>query len=200
MKSTNLQPEELLLLESEYGYIQTTITQTIEDRYKLLSFYIGIGSTVATVLVGIITFSQGQFDIFKQLSISSLALVMWGVGILFTLMFVRLRQAWYSAVISLNQLKAYISDRSVSEVSTALRWKNETLPRIDKLWNIHFYSVVIINIVSGIFLSIFCVINTLNVLDITSSLLAGVFGFVANMMLGSSLYIYTVRMKRQVYK
>lgn len=199
MKTQNLSPEELLLLDSEFSYIQGTITQTIEDRYKLLSFYIGIGSTIATVLVGAITLSQGSFDVIRQLSISALALVMWGVGILFTLMFVRLRQAWYSSVTSLNQIKEYISDRSINNISAALRWKNETLPRIDKLGNIHFYSVVIINIVSGIFLSIFCVINTLITLGETKAVAAGIVGFLANMVFGSSLYLYFVRFERKVY-
>lgn len=199
MKNQNLSPEELLLLDSEYGYIQATITQTIEDRYKLLNFYIGIGSTIATILVGAITLTQGELDVIRQLSLSSLAIVMWCVGILFTLMFVRLRQAWYSAVTSLNQLKQYISDRSTSDIASALRWRNETLPKIDKLWNIHFYSVVIINIVSGIFLSIFCVLNTANYLGITAALIAGSFAFLANMMFGSSLYLYSLKFQRRVY-
>lgn len=196
MKTKQLTEAEVKLLELEYGYIKTTIEQTIDDRYKLLSFYIGVGSTVATILVGILTFGSGDQTgsaLFKELGIAALAIVMWMVGVLFTLMFVRLRQAWHSAVTSLNKIKAFMVANSQNDLGEAIRWTQDKLPALDKWWNIHFYSVVMINIVSGIFFSAFCVLTTLHAFAITWAIVFGVVGFIANMMFGMSLYLWLVR-------
>ncbi|MBL8015309.1 MAG: hypothetical protein JNK26_03935 [Candidatus Doudnabacteria bacterium] len=192
MKPTNSVVENNLL-DLEFGYIQMTINQTIEDRYRVLNFYIGIAATVASVLVGVISLQPESVNSTAKLGIGMLSGIMWLVGVIFTLMLIRLRQAWYSAVTSLNQLKSYMIAHSVTGIETAIRWQNDRLPAQNKLWSIHFYAALLVAIISSIFLAVIAIIGLSDTMSLGLRTVIALVLSTANVLGQVGLYYWMLR-------
>lgn len=137
------------LVELEYNYIKETVHQSIEDRYRLLNFYIAIATAAGTVSAGLISVDSINQQT-ARIVIALLSFFMWLVGIVFLLMLIRLRQAWHGSLVALNKIKqSTITD----EETAAFSWQLQTIPSPQKLGNIHFYAAVLISSIASIFIA-----------------------------------------------
>lgn len=170
-------------IELEFGYLQITIDQTIEDRYRMLNFYIALATSVATVGVGL--FSIGGGDVSNlgswQIGIVGLSLLMWLIGVIFVLMMIRLRQAWYSTALAMNKLKDYmVKESDVKNLSQAFAWNTKNLPALNQVGNIHFYATSLIALMNSCFLGVavygFIAVTTLDVAVKAVLVILAVFG------------------------
>lgn len=140
------------LLPLEFNYIKETTHQALEDRYKLLNFYIGLTATVGAVVVTAFSFVGNNIVDAVVISLAALLITMAVVGWVFIVMLIRLRQAWYESIVAMNKIKEYYLQQD-KKLKKALHWDSSTIPDPQRLWNIHFYSLLLIDIVSSFFLA-----------------------------------------------
>ena len=147
---TQITPDKIL--ELEFNYIKETANQAIDDRYKLLNFYIGIATFVATLGIGASTISNIDRILNIQAALAVLCIIISIIGWIFVAMLVRLRQAWHESMRAMNQIKAYyLAKLPEPDLKSAFAWGVSTLPRKQRFWNIHFYSVLLIIIINSAF-------------------------------------------------
>lgn len=141
------------LLELEFTYIQSTLTQITNDRYTLLNFYIALSTAVGGIGVSLLTFAKEVPAAITLFAIPLLNLLLFFVGIIFLAMQIRLRQAWYESVRAMNMIKNYYAEE-FPQVNSAILWNMKSLPRPHRLWNIHFFGVLLITIIDSVFLAV----------------------------------------------
>jgi hypothetical protein len=140
------------ILELEFHYIKETADQAIADRYTMLNFYIGICTAVGSVCVAIITSNQSEI---ARLGLAGLCVLTSVVGGIFLAIMIRLRQAWHESIKALNKLKQYvISQSQIPALSQAFLWNTTTIPTRNKLWTIHFYSSLLVIMLSSVYLGV----------------------------------------------
>lgn len=147
-----IKPEvESKILELEYHYIQSSIEETNSDRLKLGNFYVTIAGAAGTAMLGLV--SLGKTELVPLIAVLSVGV--WFVGVIFILMLIRLRQAWYENMQALNQIKHYYIDISEEalKLRSAFKWTKATIPAKQRLWNIHFYTVILVSAISSLFLA-----------------------------------------------
>jgi hypothetical protein len=139
MADWQLNPEEILKLEFEYA--QTTAEQAQDDRATILNLYILLVGGVGSIIAGLgQALPRGVYVIVFSL------LALMGF---FTLMkLVRLRQAWYDSVLTMNRIKDFYVER-FPELARALRWRTETIPPPGKMWTITFSLAVLVAIIDS---------------------------------------------------
>jgi hypothetical protein len=172
-------------LSLEYGYIQDNIQQTVHDRYRMLSFYITIGTTIATVLLGILSLQNIDQELLRK-GVGVISVLMWLIGLVFLLIMIRLRQAWFQGITALNKIKAFYLQKAGGSLDGVIDWQNSHMPKANKLWNIHFYSSFLVIAISSGFISL-----AIWVLNVESAVMAGVIG-IANMLLQILFYRYSL--------
>jgi len=170
---TETLPEYQKLLELEFGYIKDTAHQTIDDRYKFLNFYIGLTTLVATVSTGLLSFTGGNFPTNMRIGIGLLSLSLAIVGWVFLAMFIRLRQAWHESIVALNTIKNFYVSHAVISIKDAFAWDMNTIPKPHKMWNIHFYSSLLIILINSGFLGTGTVLLTSLAVDTLSAMVIG---------------------------
>lgn len=136
----------------EYTYVIHTINQAVEDRYKLLNFYIGLSTTVATLSVGLISFAKDDLNATIWLLIGMLLVVIAMIGWLFLAMMVRLRRAWRESIIVMNHIKEFYLVHN-PDLRPAFLWTTQTAKRITERGNIHFYSSFLIILLNSLSLA-----------------------------------------------
>lgn len=141
------------LLELEFNYIQGTLSQITNDRYTLLNFYIALSTAVGGIGVSLLTFAREIPAAVTLFAIPLLNLLIFFVGIIFVIMQVRLRQAWYESVRAMNTIKTYYM-QEFPMLDSAIIWNMKSLPRPQRLWNIHFLGVLLIIIIDSVFLAV----------------------------------------------
>lgn len=129
------------IVSQEINYIQSTINQSINDRYQMLNFYITITGAFASVIIGL--FSFGQVTEATYIGAAIVSFVSGVLGIIFWLKFLRLRQAWRESLIAFNKLKSHVLGKD-SGLKTAFLWSGDTIPRLDKVYTIHYYSALVV--------------------------------------------------------
>ncbi|MBI1801822.1 MAG: hypothetical protein HYR71_09375 [Chloroflexi bacterium] len=154
LSTESFHPETLLRLE--YEYARETIEQALEDRRRVVEFYIlmagGLGS---------LSFALAQFDANRTPSVSQLdsalgagghipgivfALIFWVIGItgFFTLLhLIRLRQAAHDSMRAMNHVKEFYLKR-FPELAEALRWRSDTLPPLNRIGSITFNHALLV--------------------------------------------------------
>ena len=148
MSDVNLNPEEILKLELEYA--QTTAEQAQDDRATILNLYILLVGGVGSIVVGL---GQARsFDLPR--GVYAIVFAMLALIGFFTLMkLVRLRQAWYDSVLTMNRIKDYYVER-FPELAKALRWRTTTIPPPGKIWTITFSLCVLVAIIDSTALAV----------------------------------------------
>jgi hypothetical protein len=169
----------------EYGYIQDNIQQTVHDRYRMLSFYITIGTTIATVLLGILSLQNIDQELLRK-GVGLISILMWLIGLVFLLIMIRLRQAWFQGIVALNKIKAFYLSEAQGKLDNVVDWQNSHMPRANKLWNIHFYSSFLVIAISSGFIAL-----AIWVLNLGDPWVAAVIGIV-NMLLQTVFYRYSL--------
>ena len=137
------------ILTQEFEYARATASEAMQDRHKMVNFYLIIaGVAVSGVLA---TLSRDT-----HLSQSAGAILLWalcGIGWLYFLKLVRLRQAWHDSARAMNQIKEFCIEHNSSfdpqVLRTAFRWQARTLPAPHKPWTLFFYSAALIGFLNS---------------------------------------------------
>jgi hypothetical protein len=154
--SVELDPQPLLLAEFEYA--RETASQAMHERSSLLSYYLVVVSIMAGGTIELLTFETGQRWHFPS-SVSGFLL--WGlvvVGWLYYLSLIRLRQAWGDSALAMNRIKALFvahpKNATRDQVLAGLHWRPETLPALDRKWNVFHYSALLLSFLNGMALAL----------------------------------------------
>ena len=148
------QEEKLLnardILGWEFEYARVTASEAMQDRHTMVNFYLLVAGVVVSGVVGVLAQKTG-------LPKATGTLFLWllcGIGWLYFLKIIRLRQAWHGSARAMNQIKDFyiqhVKDFKPDELREAFLWKAETLPPPDKPWTVFFYSAVLIAFLNSV--------------------------------------------------
>lgn len=140
------------ILIAEFAYARETASQAMDDRHKLVNYFLLI---VGLFLNAIVMLLKGEFDkstlIDPELSriiLSGLLFVLFLIGLLYLLKLIRLRLAWFDSAKCMNQIKDYYHDYLLDYhlKDKAFRWTTETLHtfKLNKVDTIFCYSALLI--------------------------------------------------------
>jgi hypothetical protein len=134
----------------EFEYARTTASEAMQDRHTMVNFYLLVTGVVASGVVAVLGNGAGL----PKATGTMLLWLLWGVGWLYFLKIIRLRQAWYDSARAMNQIKDfYIKNAREFDpevLRTAFLWRPETLPSPDKPWTVFFYSAMLIAFLNSI--------------------------------------------------
>jgi hypothetical protein len=138
------------ILGWEFQYAQTTASEAMDQRHTLVNFYLLVAgvaaSAVAAILGGDMARLRGPGAV--------LLWVLCGIGWLYFLAIIRLRQAWHDSARAMNQIKEFYiqhaKDFEPDVLRAAFRWKADSLPRPEKAWTVFFYSAMLISFIDSV--------------------------------------------------
>ena len=143
-----LDPADILKLEFEYA--RTTASEAMQDRHTMVNFYLLVAGVVVSGVVGVLAQNTG-------LPKAVGAILLWllcGIGWLYFLKIVRLRQAWHGSARAMNKIKDFyiqhVKDLDPDVLWSAFLWKPETLPPPDKPWTVFFYSGMLVALLNSV--------------------------------------------------
>jgi hypothetical protein len=148
-------PHEILI--AEFNYARETAAQAMEDRHKMINFFLiligimvnAIGMLLTTDKADSLLSSPDQ----RKSGVAILFFMIFIFGILYLLKLIRLRSAWVESALSMNQVKDYY-EKHFTEFKIekeAFRWTRETLnPKvINKLTTLFGLSALLVIIVDS---------------------------------------------------
>lgn len=139
MKST-----EILSLEFNYAKDATLMAQ--DDRLKIVNFYLGLYATTLSIVFGLGNLTrQDNFLNFGILILFILSLI----ALIFTLQLIRLRQAWFDSIYTMNLIKKYFTDKD-EELDKYLRWSINSLPKAEKFKTVSYFSALVIAVLGSL--------------------------------------------------
>ena len=137
-----LDPADILKLEFEYA--RTTASEAMQDRHIMVNFYLLVAGVMVSGVVGVLAQKTGL----PQAAGTLLLWLLCGIGWLYFLKIIRLRQAWHDSAQAMNQIKGFYiqhaQDFDPDVLRSAFRWQSHTLPEPGKPWTVFFYSAVLI--------------------------------------------------------
>jgi len=138
------------ILGWEFEYARFTASEAMQDRHTMVNFYLLVTGVLVSGVVGVLTQNTG-------LPKAAGTLLLWllcGIGWLYFLKIIRLRQAWHDSARAMNKIKDFyiqhVKDFKPDELREAFLWKAETLPPPDRPWTVFFYSAVLIAFLNSV--------------------------------------------------
>jgi hypothetical protein len=136
------------LLGWEFEYARVTASEAMHDRHTMVNFYL--------LIVGVaVSATTGAMAAAVPLPNWLGAVLLWllcGVGWLYFLKLIRLRQAWYDSARAMNQIKEFCIRHNHEfpqvELRSAFRWQASSLPSERKPWTLFFFSAMLIGFLS----------------------------------------------------
>lgn len=137
------------ILQMEFEYARETIEQNLEDRRRVVEFYVLAAGALATLALALAQLDAGRLPSVNQtdsvlttgrLPSGVYAAIFWVAGLsgVFTLLhLVRLRQAFHDSMLTMNRIKEYYI-KQFPLLSEALRWRTETMPPLNRIGSITF--------------------------------------------------------------
>ena len=132
------------ILGWEFEYARVTASEANAERHTMVNFYLLIVGVAAS---GVIAVMGGD----TKLPTGTGTVLLWllcGIGWLYFLSIVRLRQAWYDSAQAMNQIKGFCIEHAKEldskELRRAFRWKDHTLPAPGKPWTVYFYAAMVV--------------------------------------------------------
>ena len=137
------------ILGREFEYARVTASEANAERHTLVNFYLLITGVAASGVVAVVGKGAG-------LPASAGTVLLWllcGIGWLYFLAIIRLRQAWYDSALAMNRIKefyfAHVQEPDGDVLRTAFRWQERTLPPPGKPWTVYFYSAMVIALLNS---------------------------------------------------
>ena len=147
-KFAGLEPSDILGWEFEYARV--TASEAMEHRLTMVNFYLLVAGVVVSGVVAVV----GQNTGLPKIAGTALLWLMCGIGWLYYLGIIRLRQAWHDSAKAMNQIKEFYirhtTDVDPDALRSAFRWQEHTLPPPDKSWNVFFYSAALISFLDSL--------------------------------------------------
>jgi len=138
------------ILKLEFEYARATASEAMQDRHTMINFYLLVAGVVVSGVVAVLGRDTG-------LPKAAGTLLLWllcGIGWLYFLKLIRLRQAWHDSARAMNQIKDFYirnaKDFDPAVLRTAFRWQSDTLPPPDKRWTVFFYSAMLIGFLDSV--------------------------------------------------
>lgn len=132
------------ILEWEFVYARTTASEAMQDRHTMVNFYLLVVGVVASGVIA----ALGQSVSLSKAVGGMLLWLLCGIGWLYFLQIIRLRQAWHDSARTMNRIKEFYFDYAKGfareTLRSAFRWQAHTLPAPDKPWTLYFYSALLI--------------------------------------------------------
>ena len=132
------------VLQWEFEYARTTASEAMQDRHTMINFYLLAAGIVAS---GVVAVLSAETSVPYQIG-TVLLWLLCGVGWLYFLKIVRLRQAWYDSALAMNTIKSFYLQHcehfTQEQLETAFRWRTDSLPAPGKRWTVFFYSAMLI--------------------------------------------------------
>ncbi len=148
MAAEHLDPQEILKLEFEYA--NKTAEQAQDDRATVINLYLLLVGGVGSIIVGL--GQSNDFSLPRGVYAGVFALLgIVGFFILFQL--IRLRQAWYDSVLTMNRIKDFYVER-FPELADAFRWRTQTIPAPGKIGTITFNMALLVTIIDSVAIGI----------------------------------------------
>lgn len=148
MNSEQLRPEEILKLEFEYA--NKTAEQAQDDRATVINLYLLLVGGVGSIIVGL--GQSNDFSLPRGVYAGVFALLgIVGFFILFQL--IRLRQAWYDSVLTMNRIKDFYLEKFPG-LADAFRWRTQTIPAPSKIGTITFNMALLVTIIDSVAMGI----------------------------------------------
>ncbi len=143
----HLHASDILKLEFEYARI--TASEAMQDRHTMINFYLLVAGVVVSGVVGVLVQKTGL-----PKAAGALLLLLCGIGWLYFLKIIRLRQAWHDSARTMNQIKEFYIQHAEEfdpdVLRSAFRWQAHTLPATDKPWTVFFYSAMLIALLDSV--------------------------------------------------
>jgi hypothetical protein len=140
------------ILGWEFEYARTTASEAMQDRHTMVNFYLVVAGILTSGVVAVLV--QAADANLPKATETVLLWLLCGIGWLYFLKLVRLRQAWRDSAQAMNQIKGFYfqhaKDFGPEELRRAFRWKPETLPPPDKPWTVFFYSATLIGLLDSV--------------------------------------------------
>lgn len=146
------------ILLAEFGYGQETAAQAMEDRHKMVNYYLIIVgvllNAVATLLKGEVASTVIDGDK-PTYAISALLFTLFIIGVLYVLKLIRLRDAWGGSAKMMNTIKKYFDDNIEDHdlIPDVITWNHISYEKYIKLngcKTLFFYSAFLIMLIDSL--------------------------------------------------
>jgi hypothetical protein len=138
------------ILGKEFDYARTTASEALDDRHRMIDFYLVFTGIVVTGVLSVLNRDGGVPDIVGTVLLWFLC----GIGWLYFLKLIRLRQAWHDSARAMNRIKDFYiqhaKEFAPDVLERAFRWRSETLPAPEKPWTLHFFSAMLIGLIDTV--------------------------------------------------
>lgn len=133
---------ENMILE-EFNYISVTAYQAMEDRARMFNLYLILMGVVATAVGAVFQIGQqlGAGDAGAQALLVGLLVIGALLGTVFFVMLIRLRQAFRSSLLAMNQMKEYYIRRfrdDIPDIDEAFPWRLRGIPAGERIGSVTF--------------------------------------------------------------
>ncbi len=151
-----LSPTDILM--AEYRYAQETAAQAMDDRHKVVNYFlliVGVLLNAVAILLGGEVKSSALTVENLDYAISAVLFTLFIIGVLYLLKLVRLRQAWRDSMHVLNDIKQYYHNKLENHnlIPDAFRWNRESFQKNIKLngcKTLFFYSAFLIMLIDSL--------------------------------------------------
>ncbi len=152
----DLQASDILL--AEYNYGQETAAQAMEDRHKMVNYYLLIVgvllNAVATLMKGEVS-SSSLANIKIEYAVSAVLFTLFIIGVLYILKLVRLREAWGNSAQMMNGIKKYYDEHIEGHtlIPDVITWNHISYKKYIKLngcKTLFFYSAFLIMLIDSL--------------------------------------------------
>ena len=131
----------LEILKMEFEYASKTSIQANEDRLTILNYFITLFTGASALVVALNEVVDE--NIAKYLPVGFILISV--IAAVFIVKIIRLRQAWYSSVEVMNQIKEYFIEMNPN-LGNYLKWRIYTIPKAEKFKTLSFLSSLLISI------------------------------------------------------
>ncbi len=141
------------IMLKEFGYIQETAKQAMDDRHSMINFFLIItGAIVSFIGSRFLDMDFADLAGIKGSFLVGLAIFLNVIGWLYFMHMIRLRQAWWGSAEAMNQIKEFfiVNGRVPDDIArSAFLWEKRSIPSPGKKSNVFYYSTMLISFISS---------------------------------------------------
>jgi hypothetical protein len=138
------------ILGWEFEYARTTASEAMQDRHTMINFYLVVAGILSS---GVVAGLSRETDLPSGVG-TILLWLLCGIGWLYFLKLIRLRQAWHDSARAMNRIKDFylrhVQEFEPETLQQAFRWQSQSLPPPDKAWTVFFYSSLLIGLLDSV--------------------------------------------------
>lgn len=153
------------LLLQEFEYIKETASQAMNDRHTMVNYFL-LSAGVVFAAFGVMLSKEGGWELpYRNSILIALSLLFSGIGWVYFMQIIRLRQAWCESARAMNHLKLFYMrycDFPENLAHQAFRWRADTIPPAGKKFTVFYFSALLIALISAAVLAVATFLVTAN--------------------------------------